>query len=194
MPIQREATAQNILPVTALVTFVEDKTSVVLVLKPTHLSHFKVKRGIKRFHISHEPTINTKLLRQLKANNNNNNLFRLCLKRVKLAKRRRHFCYRFRICTIHIVKFEPIEFVISIGIKSMDDNSNVNANDKQANGIGKVDEQFPFDGSENSYERLQNEAYYHSQVAVGDPIRSKRIKRIHSTKFNASEQMKAAIR
>lgn len=63
-----------------------------------------------------------------------------------------------------------------------DDITNVN-NVNGKNGIAKVDDkQNSFDGSEDSYARLQNQAYYHSQVAVGDPIRSKRTKRMHRTK------------
>lgn len=182
LPIQRKSNAQDFLPLTALVTFAEGETSVVSVLKPTHLSHFKVIREMKKFHTPREATVNTKLLRHIKANNKNNSRFRLCLKRVKFAKWRRYFCYGFQL-----VKSEPTEFVIPIGIKSTDDIPNVNVNDGQVNAIEKVDdEQTSFDGSENSYARLQNEAYYHSQVAVGDPIRSKRIERIDRTKFDDS--------
>lgn len=118
------------------------------------------------------------LLRQFIANknkNNNENKFRLCLKQLKPAKLRQHFRYRIWLCTIQIAKFAA-----PIDIKSMDDIPNVHENDKQTNKIEKADEQASFDGSENSYARLQNHAYYHSQVATGDPIRSKRIKRMQS--------------
>lgn len=150
------------------------------ILKPTHLSHFKViRRKIKRFHTTHESTINNMFLRQFEANNNK---FRWCLKQMKLAKwRHRQSHYGIWLCSIQFSEFGPIEFVIPIDIKSMDNISNVYENDKQTNRIQKLDEQTTFDGSENSYARLQNNAYYHSQVAVGDPIRSKRMKRIRRT-------------
>lgn len=76
-----------------------------------------------------------------------------------------------------------IEFVIPIGIKSM-----VNeVNNKQTNRNGKNLLQSSFDGSESSYARLKDDAYYHSQVAVGDPIRSKRTKRTHRKEIQNAE-------
>lgn len=121
-------------------------------------------------------------LRQFKTENNSNNKFRLCSKQTKLAKwRRRHSRYGIWLCIVQFLAFGPMEFVIPIDVRAMDDTANVHGNDKQANKIQKIDEQFTFDGPEKSYARLQNNAYYHSQVAVGDPIRSKRKKRIRRT-------------
>lgn len=191
MPIQgKSAVQQNLPPLTTLVTFSEGKTYVVSILKPTHLSHFKVmRRKLKRFHTTHEATINAVSQPQFEANDNNDdddtqNKFRLCLKQLRLAKwRRRHSRYGIWRCRFKFSELNsgPIEIVIPIEIKSMDNISNVHAGDKRVDRIKKVDEQSAFDGSESSYARLKNDAYYHSQVAVGDPIRAKRIKRIRRT-------------
>lgn len=153
------------MPLTALVTVADVIKYVVLVPRKT-----------KRFHTPYEATINTTLLRQFKVNISK---LRLFLKQLKRAKWRRNNRYGLWLYTMKITKFGPIEFVIPIAIKSMDAIVNANGNDKQAN--GSIGEQTSFDGTENSYARLQNRAYYHSQVAVGDPIRSERTKRSHTT-------------
>lgn len=183
MPIQGKSVAQqNSPPLTTLVTFSEGKTYVVSMLKPTHLSHFKVmRRKFKGFHTTHEATVNAVSQHQFEANNTNtndsHNKFRLCLKQLKLAKwRRRHSRNGIWRCRIKFSEFGPIEIVIPIEIKSMDNISNVHADRIQKN-----DKQTTFDGSESSYAHLKNDDYYHSQVAVGDPIRAKRIKRIRRT-------------
>lgn len=187
LPIQGKSVVQrNSPPLTTLVTFPEGRTYAVSILKPTHLSHFKVmRRKFKRFHTTHEATVNAVSQHQFEANNNNNggggdddnqNKFRLCLKQLKLAKwRRRHSRNGIWRCRIKFAEFGPNEIIIPIEIKSMDNIPNVHA-------TKKVDEQTTFDGSENSYARLKNGAYYRSQVAVGDPIRAKRIKRIRRAK------------
>lgn len=149
-------------------------------LKPTHLSHFKVmRRKFKRFHTTHEATVNAVSQHQFEANNTNTNdshsKFRLCLKQLKLAKwRRRHSRNGIWRCRIKFSEFGPNEIVVPFEIKSMDNISN-------ADRIQKNDKQTTFDGSESSYAHLKNDDYYHSQVAVGDPIRAKRIKRIRRT-------------
>lgn len=184
MPIQRKsAEQQNSPPLTTLVTFSEGKTYAVSILKPTHLSHFKLMRSkLKRFHTTHESTINSVFQHPFEANNDSQNKFQLCLKQLKLAEwRRRHSRYGIWRCRIKSSEFGPNEIVIPIEIKLMDNMSNVHAINERTDRIQKVGEQTAFDGSEHSYARLKNDAYYQSQVAVGDPIRAKRKKRIRRT-------------
>lgn len=188
LSIQRKsAEQQDFPPLTTLVTFPEGDAYVVSILKPTHLSHFKVKRRkFKRFRTTHEEAINAVSQHQFDANNNdtnnNQNKFRFCLKQLKLAKwRRRHARYGIWRCRIKFSVFGPNEIVIPIEIKSMDNISNEHAPNKRVDRIDKVNESITFDGPESSYARSKNDAYYRSQVAVGDPVRSKRTKRIRRT-------------
>lgn len=69
--------------------------------------------------------------------------------------------------------FIPVELEIMDNVESIVEDSSIGetSNTITSKTVGQA-----FDGSERSFARLLND-YYLSQVAVGDPIRSKRTKR-----------------
>lgn len=104
------------------------------------------------------------------------NKYGYCIEQLKFAGLRLNSNHLW-FCSLYIYQFVPLK--PSLPMNTVE--TIVNGTDIQfeysVNMMPSKYVERTFDGSEENFARLQND-YYHSQVAIGDPIRSKRTKRI----------------
>lgn len=146
-------------------------------MKPVRNPYAKATAGrTKQFQMPLEITVNNHLIRRI---NTNNSKYRLCARKSKVNGWQPN-TERSPPCITILNVLVPIEVEVPINVESivLEDAERQVEQDIDVEPLSKSAKQ-SYDGSEKSFARTQNN-YYRSQLAIGDPIRSKRNKRTSS--------------
>lgn len=139
--------------------------------------HITVPAGeAKKFRIPLEITVDSQQIRRLDSAKTK---YRWCQKN-RNSTEWQSSARQSRPCNIYVNLFLPIRLEMSIDIEPFEGNAENPVAQKtlhsERNHLTQSISMQSFDGSEKSFARLRDE-YYRSQMAYGDPIRSKRTKR-----------------
>lgn len=166
-PLGSEFTSRDFSQFTVLVgaSSVTPRASLV---KPDYLPHIKANLGkTEEFHLPLDVDVNSQLIREISTPNRK---YRLCSESAGFPEWRLNSGYSSP-CITSMNQFVPVELDVESIVGGSQRPIEETVDMKPSKYVGLT-----FDGSEESFARLQND-YYRSEVAVGDPIRSKRTKR-----------------
>lgn len=171
-----------------VVVSANDNTAIASLVKPVRTPHIRSTPGIAtKYHVPLEITVNSHLIRRI---NTQNSKYQLCSNKSILREWRPN-SKQSPPCVRYLKVFIPIELEVPINIESIVDEVERPIErdiDVEPYEYAKR----TFDGSEKLFARSHDD-YYHSQVATGDQIRSKRTKRTQSTdsfKFDTEAMIK----
>lgn len=156
-----------------VVSQLQDSTKGTIV-KPIKIPHLRATPGkITRFRVPLEFSVNSHLIRKLTAQSSK---YILCSKKTKVETWTPESlasppCIRSIRLTV------PIELDVPINVESILDDPDSSLNDDHRKQIDSTVGVQTFDGSEQLYARSRGNSFYRSQMAVGDPMRARRIKR-----------------
>lgn len=178
MPIK---SPQKNKPHLSVIMSVNEDSSVETVVKALWPPHIEVPVGRKTiFHIPLDVIVDSsQLIRRTNDKNSQTNTNHLCLEKSKTAEWQAN---TRQPCHTYMNLFVPVTLEIPIDIGSFARNAespmekNFNMIRSQYASRSQSISMSSFDGSEKSFARLRDD-YYRSQMARGDPIRSKRTKR-----------------
>lgn len=146
-----------------VVVSAEDDIPSAIVAKPARIPRITATPGKSTKSSLHlEFTVNSNLVRRI---NTQSSKYRVCTKKSKMNEWRPN-TDQSPPCVTYLNLLVPIELEVPINIESIVEEP------------GAVS----FDGPEKLFARTQND-YYHTQTAIGDPIRSKRKKRVPTNEF-----------
>ena len=141
----------------------EDDIPSAIVAKPVRIPRITATPGKStKMSLPLEFTVNSNLIRRI---NTQSSKYRVCTKKSQMHEWRPNIQLS-PPCVTYLNLLVPIELEIPINIESIAEEPGV----------------VPFDGPEKLFARTQND-YYRTQTAIGDPVRSKRMKRVPPNEF-----------